>query len=172
MNAEVGQIPKAVGRSKKKSFDSLQRANSFYDQAMSHQKSALENFVECGRALNQAKTEWGSHGKWENWVRQHFVQSKKTAESLMYLANNWSDVEPEVKDGKIESKNQALAYLRKLNGPTGPVKRNIKTARRQLKSLVDKVTDEAVLSITLDQESETVFLLQIEDTWGKEQSNG
>ena len=97
--------------------------------AIGSAKRALENAVECGRLLSQAKATVG-YGIWENWADKHLSFGARQARKYMALYKRRegllrnSDSEPLTIEG-------ALAYLRDI-GEYHPPMPQTKSARPKM----------------------------------------
>lgn len=89
------------------------RANEAHRQVVGSARTALEQALEAGRALLEAKQRCPHRG-WKAWVADHFEGSLRTAQRYVRLAVNWPRWGVEATRVSPISHNEAVRLLAKL----------------------------------------------------------
>jgi hypothetical protein len=59
--------------------------------------TGLEHARRAGELLLKVREEY-EYGTWEEWLREHFDMSERTAQDYIRLAKHWSDIEAALKE--------------------------------------------------------------------------
>ncbi len=91
------------------------KANKHYALVGEHSNNALDAALQCGRALNNARSydKW-KVPKWKEWLERNFDGSYETATIYMRIAKKWDD--PELvearKQGRLTSIQKTMEIIR------------------------------------------------------------
>jgi hypothetical protein len=75
-------------------------------------KESVRHAIAAGELLIEAKAQFGQHGRWLPWLKDHCTISERTAQLYMRVAKSRTEVEDQMRNGVADlSLNEAAALL-------------------------------------------------------------
>lgn len=90
--------------------DLAAKANAQHEFCLASANTAIQHARDCGQALIEAKS-LCRHGTWQQWLRDNFRGSARTARVCMRIARHWPEIEAKRQSSAVLSIDQALRLI-------------------------------------------------------------